>query len=323
MKNKLFMLVTILLLTACYENTNKKTHNNITPLITFFTPGEIWNDTNGNPINAHGGTVLYNEGVYYWYGCNAEGLNCYSSKDLLNWTFESIITPVSKDQELHLHASQKIESPIVVYNEQTKKFVMWMYIRTYGNIISWLAVAVGDSPTGEFHFKDSWPLVTGINKHTLFIDDNGQAYHFYSTESDRSTYVNLLTKDYLKPTRTSLCDLPYQSYKTSAVFKHANKYYMISSTHTNETIVAMADSISGRWNSIGNPCIGPDAERTFGACNSYVIPVQGKQGVFVAMFDRYEMPPENTRYVWLPVIFDDNKPTIPWYDTWDMTVFIK
>lgn len=30
--------------------------------------GEIWNDTDGNPINAHGGGILYHEGTYYWYG---------------------------------------------------------------------------------------------------------------------------------------------------------------------------------------------------------------------------------------------------------------
>ena len=31
-------------------------------------PGEVWNDTDGNPINAHGGGMLYHEGTYYWYG---------------------------------------------------------------------------------------------------------------------------------------------------------------------------------------------------------------------------------------------------------------
>ena len=32
------------------------------------TPGSIWKDTDGNPINAHGGGILYHEGTYYWYG---------------------------------------------------------------------------------------------------------------------------------------------------------------------------------------------------------------------------------------------------------------
>lgn len=32
------------------------------------TPGSIWKDMDGNPINAHGGGILYHEGTYYWYG---------------------------------------------------------------------------------------------------------------------------------------------------------------------------------------------------------------------------------------------------------------
>ena len=32
------------------------------------TPGGVWLDTDGNPINAHGGGILYHEGTYYWYG---------------------------------------------------------------------------------------------------------------------------------------------------------------------------------------------------------------------------------------------------------------
>ena len=31
-------------------------------------PGKTWLDTNGNPIQAHGGSVLYVDGIYYWYG---------------------------------------------------------------------------------------------------------------------------------------------------------------------------------------------------------------------------------------------------------------
>ena len=64
-------------------------------------PGEVWNDTDGNPINAHGGGILYHEGTYYWYGeykkgktilpewatwecyrTDVTGVSCYSSKDL-------------------------------------------------------------------------------------------------------------------------------------------------------------------------------------------------------------------------------------------------
>ena len=31
-------------------------------------PGQVWLDTNGNRIQAHGGSIIYVDGVYYWYG---------------------------------------------------------------------------------------------------------------------------------------------------------------------------------------------------------------------------------------------------------------
>ena len=33
-----------------------------------FRPGELWPDNNGVHINAHGGGILFHEGVYYWFG---------------------------------------------------------------------------------------------------------------------------------------------------------------------------------------------------------------------------------------------------------------
>ncbi len=39
---------------------------------TSFMPGEVWKDTDGNPINAHGGGLLYHEGTYYWESIKKE-----------------------------------------------------------------------------------------------------------------------------------------------------------------------------------------------------------------------------------------------------------
>ena len=37
-----------------------------------FHPGQVWLDTNGKRIHAHGGSILYEHGRYYWYGENKE-----------------------------------------------------------------------------------------------------------------------------------------------------------------------------------------------------------------------------------------------------------
>ena len=67
-------------------------------------PGQEWLDTNGNHIQAHGGSVMYIDGTYYWYGENKEktdgqngiwhwGVRCYTSKDLYNWEDQGLIIP--------------------------------------------------------------------------------------------------------------------------------------------------------------------------------------------------------------------------------------
>lgn len=56
-------------------------------------PGQVWLDTEGKRIQAHGGSVMCLDGTYYFYGENKEktdgengiwhwGVRCYSSKDL-------------------------------------------------------------------------------------------------------------------------------------------------------------------------------------------------------------------------------------------------
>src|ERR1700685_2415299 len=72
-----------------------------------FRPGELWPDTGGVPINAHGGGFLFRNGTYYWFGefktegpggnrANV-GVSVYSSHDLYHWKNEGIALNVSDD----------------------------------------------------------------------------------------------------------------------------------------------------------------------------------------------------------------------------------
>lgn len=79
-----------------------------------FRPGKTWYDTDGKPIQAHGGSILFANDTFYWYGENKEGITgratgtacrywhhgvkLYSSKDLYNWKDEGLIMPESADE---------------------------------------------------------------------------------------------------------------------------------------------------------------------------------------------------------------------------------
>ena len=94
-------------------------------------------------------------------------------------------------------------------------------------------------------------------------------------------YISLLTDDYLKPSGRFTRNFVKESREAPAVFKYNGKYYMLSSGCTgwdpNIAEIAVADSIMGTWKTIGNPCTGPDADKTFYAQSTYVQPVVGKK----------------------------------------------
>lgn len=306
-------------------------------------PGEVWNDTDGNPINAHGGGILYHNGKYYWYGeykkgktvlpdwatwecyrTDVTGVSCYSSPDMVNWTFEGIVLPAEEDASSDLHPSKVLERPKVIYNAKTGKFVMWAHVESADYSKAAAGVAVSDFPTGPFKYLGSFRPNNAMSRdQTLFVDDDGRAYQLYSSENNATLYISELTDDYLRPSGRFTRNFIGASREAPAVFKHDGKYYMLSSGCTgwdpNQAELAVADSIMGQWKVLGNPCTGTDADKTFYAQSTYVQPVYGKKDLYVAMFDRWNKTDlENSRYVWLPLSMENGKITIPWKEQWSM-----
>ena len=313
-------------------------------------PGNIWNDTQGNPINAHGGGVLYHNGIYYWFGeikkgktwrvqyitswecyrTDAGGVSCYSSKDLLNWKYEGIaLTPNVSDSTNDLHISKVIERPKVVYNEKTKKFVMWLHIDSEDYSYARAGVAVSDSPTGPYKFLYSLRPNNHMSRDmTLFKDTDGKVYHIFSSENNAVMHVSLLTNDYLKPSGIETRIFINESREAPSMFKYRGKYYLITSGCTgwapNEAMIASADTILGRWNTLYNPCKGPDSKTTFGAQSTNVIKVEGRENAYIFMADRWNKTNlEDSRYIWLPLNISDNKVTISWAESWNLNYFKK
>lgn len=166
---------------------------------------------------------------------------------------------------------------------------------------------------------------------TLFVDDDGKAYHIYASEENSTLQISLLSDDYLKPAGKYIRVFPLAFNEAPALFKHRGKYYLFSSGCTgwapNAARLASADHIFGPWTAHGNPCAGPDERirTTFDSQSTFVLPVQGKPGCFIFMADHWR--PENAidgRYVWLPVQFHTNGiPFIAWKDNWDLGFLMK
>jgi len=155
---------------------------------------------------------------------------------------------------------------------------------------------------------------------TLYVDDDGKAYHIFSSEENLTLHIAELTGDYLHHTGRYTRVAPAGHNEAPAIFKHDGTYWMITSGCTgwapNEARMFSAPSIWGPWMQHPNPCRGPKAELTFGGQSTFILPV-GDQYVFMADIWRPNHPID-ARYIWLPIEFEDGKPVVRWRDEWEL-----
>ncbi len=351
-----------------------------------FYPGEIWPDDNGVHINAHGGGILFHKGKYYWFGehkgekTNAalEGVTCYSSSDLFNWKNEGIALPVVKNDTTDVISEGcVIERPKVIYNQKTRKFVMYFHLelRGKGYSAARVGIAVADNPTGPYRlhktlrpnagvwpqnmtkeqqsapaqitdFKDWWTpewrkaVDDGLfvrrdfsggqmsRDMTLYVDDDGKAYHIYSSEENLTIQLAELTDDYLGYTGKYIRIAPGGHNEAPAIFKKDGRYFMITSGCTgwapNAARLHTADHIIGPWTEHPNPCVGQGADLTFASQSTFILPVAGKKDQFIFMADRWTpRTPIDGRYVWLPIEFENGLSVLRWHENWDLNTFNK
>lgn len=352
-----------------------------------FHPGEVWPDNNGIHINAHGGGMLFFNGMYYWFGEHKiegkkgnqawVGVHCYSSKNLVDWNDEGIALELVDQAGHDIERGCIVERPKVIYNAKTKKFVMWFHLELKGQgyDAARSGVAIADNVTGPFVFIKSlrpnagyWPINAKeihkqpvgveVKEHycggkgclpahpdtvnllgrdfekgqmardqNLFVDDDGKAYHIYSSEENSTLHISQLSDDYLSESGKYARFFSGRYMEAPAIFKRDGKYFLIASDCTgwapNAARLAWAPNIFGPWEELGNPCRGEEAELTFRSQSTYVIPVQGKKDAYIYMGDRWN--PENAidgRYIWLPVQFDEKGiPYLEWMDEWNLDFF--
>lgn len=350
--------------------------------------GEIWMDSDGVHINAHGGGVIYHKGVYYWFGEHKSantssalvGVTCYSSRDLIHWVNRGVALAVEEDESSDIVKGSIIERPKVIYNEKTKKFVMWFHLELKGKGYSAArsGVAVSDKPEGPYKFIRSGRVNPGIAPYdmdeqakaemealdaknyekwwtpewyeaidkglllkrdmpggqmardmTLYVDDDGKAYHIFSSEENLTLHIAELSDDYLSHTGKYARMAPAGHNEAPAIFKKDGTYWMITSGCTgwdpNEARMHSAPSIMGPWTKHPNPCVGPKSEITFGGQSTYILKVPGRENAFIFMADIWRPKhPIDARYIWLPIQFkEDGTPFVEWMDSWTMDWFEK
>ena len=337
------VVIILLVLSAQHVSAQSKNNNQI-------EPGKLWFDSKGERINAHGGCVIYHNGLYYWYGEHKVeglsekehadgGIHCYASNNLVDWHDQGMVLNLTKKDTLSdLSFDSNQDRPKVVYNKETRQFVLFfkLYLRNHGTKVGFVGVAISDSPSGPFQYTHKFlggNSPNGTGDFAMFQDDNGELYHLTVRKPDKAFVIGKMRNDYLLPEgEYQLCKGVTNGTEAPALFKKDGVYHMLASGSSgwdpNAARYFTSNSLYGTWEDKGNPLLGQNPnnklgpEKTFGGQSTFIIPYQGKEDSFIAFFDINKPEhPYNSLYIWLPIQFQKDTITIPWIDEWNPQEF--
>lgn len=273
--------------------------------------GDMWIDSDGNDVQAHGAGFLKVDDTWYMIGEDRTkqwnpDVNMYSSKDLVNWKFERKIIENGVTHP-ELGKTRMIERPKLMYCAKTKKYVVWCHWESSDYGASEAGVFYCDSVNGAYKFH--WggrPLGVKSRDCNVFVDDDGTAYFISTIEENQHLGLFKLSDDYLSAVEyTEL--FKYQSREAPAIVKVDGMYYMLSSACTgwdpNPCKLSCSDSLTSGWSELRQ--IGDDIAYDTQAAS--ILTVKGTEGTtYLYVGDRWMDPglPESKTIIF-PISFSD------------------
>jgi hypothetical protein len=288
-------------------------------------PGEPWLDNRGQQIQAHGGGMFLWKGIYYWFGEDRSPSNdpdkrfvaCYSSKDLVHWTFRRQVVAWTDPENLGPH--WVLERPKVFHNPRTGKFVLYAHLDDAHYKVARVAVAVSDRIDGDYHYVKSFrPLDRESRDIGQFVDDDGAAYLIFESRPTKGFFIAKLSEDYLSVVQqVALVEAPLEG---GALVHFHGLYYAIGSHMTgwrpNPNVYATSPTLSGPWSSFRD--IAPPETNTYNSQSTMLLKVVGsKQTAVIFMADQWR-PQQlwDSRYLWMPVEIGDGALYLPPPHNW-------
>jgi len=268
--------------------------------------GKVVYDDKDKILSAHGGGLFFKDNIYYFYGeyrmecpngntCDSnQKVMMYSTKDFKKWKSHGAVLNLVGDRN-----NWDIERPKIIYNESTKKYIMWFHLekyRQYAFNSGYAGVAVSENIDGPYRLLNFQRPNRGVkalsndtsgrypkreevadrlntenfrNGHqvrdlTLFKDKDNVAYLIYNSEDNHELHIAQLNKTY-----TGFSGLYTRIFvggwnEAPAVFTYHGKYYLITSGTTgynpNPISYAVSDSMLGQWKKFNNPIVSLSKE---------------------------------------------------------------
>ncbi|RHS80956.1 hypothetical protein DW928_05275 [Firmicutes bacterium AM43-11BH] len=269
-------------------------------------PGQVWLDTEGKRIQAHGGSVICVEDTFYWYGENKEnttgqdktwhwGVRCYSSKDLYNWKDEGIIIPPNlEDETSPLHPTSMMDRPHIVYNKMTQKYVAWLKIM---NEPPCFTVLTADHILGPYKLKNARvnPCGMAVGDFDIAVEPVDNKAYLISERPHITLYVADLNDEYTDVTGNYSEHFPHtappETREAPAHFVRKGMHYLITSGttgyHPNPSEIAVSKLWHGPYEILGNPHVGDTSKTSFNCQISSVFKHPMKKDLYIAIGDRW------------------------------------
>ena len=278
-----------------------------------FKPGKFWYDDEGKRIQSHGGSIIFVDDTFYWYGENKEGVfgnafkddikpaiwhhgvKLYSSKDLYNWHDEGIIS-ISDDKNSPFYPRNIMDRPHILYNPKTKKFVMWVKAVTRCVLdgadfeSAKYYISVADKITGPYTYSHVIDFRAG--DFDLFVDQD-KGYLIGATEKDMvmveltDDFMNFKDKisHHIERTR------PPFVREAPCYFVHDGRKFIITSGTSgyfpNPTVTHELLELHGEYKELGKTCVDDFENTSFRAQFSSVFKHPYKKDLYIALGDRW------------------------------------
>lgn len=304
----------------------------------------FFKDTSGNPIYSQGGGIFKFGATYYWYGVRYGGaatyfasptgknsdnsfvaVTCYSSTDLVNWTFQNNILTPSTPGMTGIAWFGRLG---VVRNANTGQYVLLSQC-FFSNGTTGELFATGSSPTGAFSFnKVQYPVPGVVNNttgdQTVFTDTDGTSYLICSSSNGRSNwYVARIRPSDSLAVETAVRIGGGAGREGNCMFKYNGRYYFCSSDlhgwNASHCYVISSTSIQSGY-SAESVMTNTNADFCHVSQTGFFVTVTGSSGTTVIFCgDRWsDFAGNGLGYnVWCPITFSGTTPIFNSVSKWD------
>lgn len=275
-----------------------------------FRPGKQWCDTDGKPIQAHGGSMIFAEKKFWWYGENKEGITgratgtpcrawhhgvkLYSSEDLYNWHDEGFAVRESSDPSNPFYPAHIMDRPHILYHQTNKLYILWAKTSRGDFGSAAFSVCIGDDLHEMRYLKTVNPSPHHAGDFDLFMIDE-KAYIVYENPHD-SMIVQELTDDYtdLAPTYSVhlRAECPPFVREAPAFFSRGQRNFLLTSGTTGyypnpSEVAEIGRNVHNEWKMCGNACVNDVRNNSFHAQFSSVFRHPYKKDLYIALGDRW------------------------------------